>query len=60
MARTKKYLVSFIPFSKGKEHDRVTHKFETAASPGTFSFWLHVHLSFHGTTNKLEWVEIEF
>jgi hypothetical protein len=54
----KKYLVSFIPFPRGNESHRQTHEFETSAQPGTFSFWYHVHSTFSGTTEKLEWVEL--
>jgi hypothetical protein len=52
-----KYIIAFIPFPHGTEKDRVYHEFETVAQPGTFSFWLHVHVSFPGTTESLEWVE---
>lgn len=54
----KKYLISFIPFPKGDESHREVHEFETPATPGTMSFWYHVHSSFGGTTESLEWVEI--
>jgi len=53
-----KYLVSFIPSPTGTESHRETHEITTSATPGTFSFWNHVHMAFAGSTEKLEWVEI--
>jgi FtsP/CotA-like multicopper oxidase with cupredoxin domain len=50
-----KYIVAFIASPHGTEKDREYHEFETPAQPGTFSFWYHVHSSFPGTTEKLEW-----